>query len=81
MRMDHYLSIGRTKIHWLQIFLSTMVIIVASAIVMKIFNNTLSRDFKQLELGVLNKNERRQRARTGQKGDEVEQAGLTTNKR
>jgi hypothetical protein len=46
MRLDHYVMIGRNKIHWLAIGLSTCVIIVASLIVMRILNNTLYNDFK-----------------------------------
>lgn len=62
MRLDHYVMIGRNKIHWLAIGLSTCVIIVASVIVMRILNNTLYNDFKQLELVVLRRNEKRQAA-------------------
>jgi ribosomal protein S2 len=46
MRLDHYVMIGRNKIHWLAIGLSTSVIVIASIIVMRILNNTLYYDFK-----------------------------------
>lgn len=59
MRLDHYVKVGRNKIHWLAIGLSTAVIVVASIIVMRILNNSLYSDFKNLELSVLRKNERR----------------------
>jgi hypothetical protein len=55
MRLDHYVKVGRNEIHWLAIGLSTLVII----IVTRIINNSLYNDFKQLELTVLRKNERR----------------------
>ena len=59
MRLDHYVKIGRTEVHWLQILLSSGVIFAASIIVYKILNNSLYKDFKTLELAVLQKNQRR----------------------
>ena len=41
MRLDSYIMIGRNKIHWLGIGLSTCVVVVVSVIVIKILNNTL----------------------------------------
>ena len=70
MRLDHYVKVGRNEIHWLAIGLSTSVIIVAGIIVIRIINNSLYNDFKQLELSVLRKNERRSAASLGRSDDD-----------
>ena len=70
MRMDHYMVVGKNKVHWLQIFLATAVIVVAALIICKILDTTLSKDFKNLELAVLKKNEGRAAAAKGEDSDE-----------
>lgn len=60
MRLDHYVKFGNDKIHMMSILLSIVVILCSGLIVYLITRRALFSDFKQLERGVLNRNERRQ---------------------
>lgn len=62
MRMDHYVQIGVSRVHWIGIFSSLVVIFILIFFVWDSISSKITADFKNIELAVLRRNERRQQA-------------------
>ena len=81
-RMDHYWKMGSGKVHYMQIFVSLLIITMVAMIICQIFKCALKKDFRSLELGVLSLNKhRRDRGQRRADGDEQETSGLTETRR
>lgn len=50
-RLDHYVKIGDSKVHWTQIFVSFSMLTIFSIMMMGVLRSTLTKDFAMLEMG------------------------------
>ena len=77
-RMDHYWRMGNSKVHFMQILISIIIIILCALVICQILRCALQKEFNLLEMGNLIRNkQRKERGQRRAQGDEQEMSGLT----